>query len=94
MEGEGVLQIIDSALRHGLTEEDIRSAWNAVIEDSIVQIRHDKQPPHYMMIGILPNGATVELIAFSDGLDWYVFHAKTPLTASFKKEFKENGGRL
>ena len=94
MKGERVLQIIDSSLRHGLTEEDIRSAWNAVIEDSIVQIRHDKQPPHYMMIGILPNGATVELIAFSDGLDWYVFHTKTPLTASFKKEFKENGGRL
>ena len=62
--------------------------------DSIVRIRHDKQPPHYMMIGILQNGKTVELIAFSDGLDWYVFHAKTPLTAGFKKEFKENGGKL
>ena len=89
-----MLHIIDSALRHGLTEEELRSAWNAVIEDSIVHVRHDKQPSHYMMIGILPNGATVEMIAFSDGLDWYLFHAKTPLTAGFKKEFKENGGQL
>ena len=89
-----MLQIIDSALRHGLSEDEIRSAWESVIMDSIVRIRHDKQPPHYMMIGILQNGKTVELIAFSDGLDWYVFHAKTPLTAGFKKEFKENGGKL
>ena len=89
-----MLQIIDSALRHGLSEDEIRSAWETVIMDSIVRIRHDKQPPHYMMIGILQNGKTVELIAFSDGLDWYVFHAKTPLTAGFKKEFKENGGKL
>ena len=93
-EGVVVLRIIDSALRHNITEQEIRFAWNTIIESSIVQIRHEKQPPHYMRVGFLPSGAMVEFIAFSDGFDWYVFHAKSPLTAGFKKEFKENGGIL
>ena len=84
--------VYDSALKHGLSAEDIERAWNTVAQENIVRVRHEKHPPHYMGIGFLPNGKAIELIAFSDGIDWHVFHACSPLTARFKIEYRDNGG--
>lgn len=89
-----MLEILDSALRHGFSESELRGIWETVPEDSVVHVRHGKQPPHYMMVGTTVDGRIVELIAFTDGFDWYLFHAMTPMTPDFKKEYIENGGML
>lgn len=85
-----MVYVIESALRHGLSEAEVESAWENVFE--YVRCRHGKQPPHYMALGSLPGGRTVELVAFSTGFDWYVFHAMTPPTPGFMHEYRENGG--
>ena len=46
-----LLKIVDSALKHGFSEDDLREIWNTVPEGSVVRVRHVKQPPHYMMLG-------------------------------------------
>ncbi len=92
MFGDAVLKIIDSALKHGFTEEELREIWKTVPEESVVRIRHEKLPPHYMMIGFTKGGARVELIAYTEGRDWCLFHAYMPTTPGFKREYKKNGG--
>lgn len=89
-----MLRIIDSALRHGYTEETLKKIWETVPEDTVVRVRHDRMPPHYMMLGTAPTGETVELIAFTDGFDWFLFHAMPAASGSFAREYKMNGGRL
>lgn len=89
-----MLNIVDSALKHGFTEDELREIWNTVPEDSVVHVRHRKWPAHYMMIGFTEDNQRVELIAYTDGFDWWLFHAKTPPTAGFKREYIENGGIL
>lgn len=77
-----------SALRHGLSEADVAEAWEGVFE--YIRCKDGKLPPHYMALGSLADGRTVELVAYSDGLDWHVFHAMTPPQAGFMHEFKTN----
>lgn len=86
--------VLDSALKHGFSAEDIERAWSTIAQENAVRIRHEKYPPHYMGIGLLPSGRAIEMIAFSDGIDWYVFHACSPLTARFKMEYRDNGGAI
>ena len=64
-----MLRIVDSALRHGFSEDDLRRIWDTVPEDSVVRVRHAKQPPHYMMVGFAQDGCPVELVAYTDGFD-------------------------
>lgn len=85
-----MVYVIVSALKHGLSEDEVISAWENVFE--CVRCRHDRTPPHYMGLGMLANGMAVELIAFSTGFGWYVFHAMTPPTAGFMHEYRQNGG--
>lgn len=85
-----MVYVIESALKHGLSEGEVVSAWENVFE--YVRCRQDRMPPHYMGLSTLANGTTVELIAFSTGLDWYVFHAMTPPTQGFLHEYRQNGG--
>ena len=75
-----------SARKHGLTDEEVEYAWKNVFEYR--RVRQDKQPPHYMSIGTLPDGRTAEMVAYSTGLDWVVFHCMTPVTPGFLKEFR------
>lgn len=89
-----MLNILDSALKHGFSEDELRRIWDTVPEESVVRVRHAKQPPHYMMVGFTENGKPVELIAFTDGFDWWLFHALTPITPGFRKEYVENGRLL
>lgn len=83
------VHVLGSALKHGLTEDEIRHAWENVFE--YARYKSDKQPPHYMALGTLANGSTVELIAFSTGFDWYIFHALTPPTIGFMSLYKNAG---
>lgn len=89
-----MLNIVDSALRHGFSERELRRIWDTVPEESVVRVRHAKQPPHYMMVGFTESGRQVELIAYTDGFDWWLFHALTPPTPGFKKEYIKSGGIL
>lgn len=87
-----MIYVTESSLKHGFTEAEIIAAWNNVFEYR--RVRSDKHPPHYMALGFLPDGRTVELIAYSTGLDWVIFHAMTPPTPGFMHEYRMNGGRL
>jgi hypothetical protein len=89
-----LLKIVDSALKHGFSEDDLREIWNTVPEGSVVRVRHVKQPPHHMMLGFARDGRQVELIAYTDGFDWWLFHAQSPITSGFKKEYFGNGGTI
>lgn len=89
-----MLNIVDSALKHGFTDGELRRIWDTVPEDSVVRVRHSKQPPHYMMVGYTGQGRPVELIAYTDGFDWWLFHAYTPITSGFRREYVRNGGFL
>lgn len=53
-------------------------------------VRRDKWPPHYMAFGRIGN-RDVEMIAYSTGSRFIIFHAKSPVGAKFKREYKENG---
>lgn len=88
------IKVLPSALRHGLGEGEIKHAWLCMRWCDPIRIRHEKQPPHYMAIGFLPDGRTIEMVAFSDGIDWFVFHAMAPVAPSFRSEYLENGGLL
>lgn len=84
----------DSALKHGFTEDEIRAAWDSALKiESFVRVRFDKQPPHYMAVGYVGE-RKVELISYSDGRAWHVFHADSPLSGGFKKEYEKSGGML
>lgn len=89
-----MLHVIESATKHGFSEPELREIWETVPEESVVRVRHAKMPPHYMMVGYTERGLPVELIAFTDGFDWWLFHALTPPSAGFKKEYSRNGGEL
>ena len=89
-----MLYIIDSALKHGFSEGELRAIWENVSQDSVVRVRHNKQPSHYMMLGRTKNNQLVELIAYTNGFDWFLFHAQTPPTTGFKQEYFRNGGIL
>ena len=82
--------VLESAMKHGMSEDDVRTAWENVQEYRTLTERG--WPPHYMAVGFLSNGKSVELIAYSEGLDWFVFHAMSPVTGNFKRLY-EKGGR-
>ena len=86
-----MIVVHNSALKHGLTEEDVKSAWIGVQEYR--RIKQDKYPPHYMAVGFLSNGKSVEMVAYSDGLDWHVFHAMSPITGNFKRVYEKEAGK-
>ena len=91
---EPSIVIYDCALKHGFTEDEIREAWESAVKtQSFVRVGFDKQPPHYMAVGFVGD-RKVELIAFSEGLVWKVFHARLAFTGGFKNEYREGGGLI
>lgn len=73
------------ALKHGLSKDEIRYAW----ESSIVcrQRNGENDPIIWIVLGVLPNGRMAEMVAFEDEMGvWHVFHAMTPPTKKFLKE--------
>lgn len=81
--------VLESALKHGLSEDDVRNAWENVQEYRTLEERG--WPPHYMAIGFLQNGRSVEMIAYSEDLNWFIFHAMCPVTSNFKRIYEKGG---
>lgn len=78
--------IIDPhALKHGLTEEEVRFAWDTPIVCR--QRSGENDPPIWIAIGMLQDGRLAELVALEDNQGrWHVFHAFVPPTKKFLKE--------
>ena len=53
-------EIHPNALKH-LSEAEVRQAWNAVAKS--IQRCGTQEPPRWLMVGWLPDGREVELIA-------------------------------
>jgi hypothetical protein len=84
--------VLPHALRHGLGEEEIIYAWNSLIRCR--QRQSKDEPPRWIAIGTLPDGRTVEMVAFESlAGEWCVFHALTPPTVKFIKELGLKGGK-
>lgn len=81
-----LIAIHPNALKHGLTEEGIRHAWDNAFE----WIRRDRDDGliDYVFIGPDAKGRLLELLArYSESLGGYIcFHAFTPPTKKIMKE--------
>ncbi len=65
------------ALKHGLSEEEVRHAWCTPI--ACRQRGGECDPPTWVAIGVLPDGRMAELVALEDSQGrWHVFHAMVP----------------
>ena len=84
-----MIVVLESAKKHGLSEDEVRAAWEHVQEYR--SLGDNRWPPHYMGIGFLPNGRSVEMIAYSENLNWFVFHAMCPVTGNFKRIYNQGG---
>jgi hypothetical protein len=83
--------VLPHALKHGLTEREIVYAWESAIKCR--QRQSKDEPPRWIAIGFLPNGAFAELVAIQDiNAYWNIFHAMTPPTKKFLKELEIRGG--
>lgn len=72
-------------LKHGLTEDEIRQAWDTPI--ACRQRNREDDPPIWIAIGVLPDGRMAELIALENSSgQWVVLHAMTPPTKKFMRE--------
>ena len=65
------------ALKHGLSEEEVRHAWCTPI--ACRQRGGECDPPTWVAIGVLPDERMAELVALEDSQGrWHVFHAMVP----------------
>ena len=79
-----------SALKHGLTEEEIATAFEQSVK---FKNRDSNRNGAFvrMVIGVLPNGKTCELIGFFSTMDEFVvFHALSPARKSFISEVERS----
>lgn len=76
-------EIHPNALKH-LSREEVLAAWDSVAKS--IQRTSDDEPPRWLMIGWLPSGASVELIAVETTFGWLVIHAMSPVQKKFKDE--------
>lgn len=73
------------ALKHGLTAEEVKYAWENPI--ACRARKGEDDPPIYIAIGVLPDGRMAELVGLeTDRGTWLVFHAMVPPTKKFLKE--------
>jgi len=83
-------EIHPNALKH-LSRDEVLAAWNSVVKS--IQRISDDEPPRWLMIGWLPNGSSVELIAVETALGWLVIHAMSPVQKKFKEEIERTERR-
>ena len=84
-----MVDVTESALKHGFSEAEIKTAWMAA-QGSWRMVRRNKWPAHYMAFGRIDN-RDVEMITYSTGNGFVVFHVKSPVGSKFKKEYDGNG---
>lgn len=76
-------EIHENALKH-LTREEVLEAWYSVTK--CIQRQSKQEPPRWLCIGWLPNGASVEIVAVETITGWLVIHAKSPVQRKFVEE--------
>lgn len=82
----------DSAFKHGLTEEEIISAWdNCFLTKTRVNMEAGNE--QIMGVGTAYNGKIVEMVALARFDRYIVFHALTPPTQKFMAALGVNGRR-
>lgn len=74
---DDIVEIGWSALKHGLSEEDVLHAWR----HAFAELRDSREGSVHLAVGPDQGGRLVEVIAErrADG-SWYLFHAMTPPT--------------
>lgn len=80
-----IVDIAEHALKHGLSEFEIRYAWENFL------IRQNRETPfedHVVSIGVLPSGDLVQMVAVATEQGTLVYHAMKPPT---KKVLSELG---
>lgn len=82
---EDVVLIMDRALKHGLSEEQVRRAWDNHI-DTVLRIERDDGYVDYKTIGFSDEGHVIELTARLKPFGFLIYHANTPPTARAYKE--------
>ena len=78
-------EIHPNALKH-LDRDDVLYAWSSVTK--CIQRASDDEPPRWLCVGWLPNGASVELIAVETMTGWLIIHAMSPVQRKFAEEIR------
>lgn len=81
------IKILDSALKHHLTEDEVKFASQNIVCD---KAKNKNGNIVHLAVGILPNGKTCELIYFVEHFEEVVvFHAMSPAKNNFVKEVQK-----
>ena len=82
--------VIESALEHGYSEEDVHCAWCNNLDDA----RHMERNNVHVRVGIDTHGRVIEMLGEWDERrqTWVVFHAMAPRIGLLNM-FGKNGGR-
>ena len=75
-----------NATKH-LSREEVLAAWHSVVKS--LRRESDDEPPRWLMIGWLPNGASVELVAVETATGWLVIHAVSPVQRKYAVEIEQ-----
>lgn len=79
-----------NAKKH-LSEEEVLQAWDSVVKS--IMRESDDEPPRWLMVGWLPDGRDVELVAVELSTGWLVIHAKSPVEKKFRQEIERTERR-
>ena len=71
------------AFKHGLTEEQIRFAWDNFVRK---QHRNVPQEDEIIAVGYDREGSFIEIVAINGAAGVLVYHATVPPTSKFLKE--------
>lgn len=84
------VELHPNACKH-LSEEQVLQAWDSVTK-SMQRLSND-EPPRWLCIGWLPNGASVEIVAVEKKNGWLIIHANTPVQKKFSAEIERTERR-
>ena len=76
-------QIHRNALKH-LTRDQVIEAWFSVTK--CIRRESDDEPPRWLLVGWLPSGVSVEMVAVELVTGWLVIHAMSPAQRKFLAE--------
>ncbi|OUN45199.1 hypothetical protein B5G20_10025 [Collinsella sp. An7] len=79
-----------NALKH-LSRDEVLEAFASVTKS--IQRASDDEPPRWLMVGFLANGADVELIAVETVSGWLIIHAMSPVQKKFSDEIERTERR-
>lgn len=74
-----------NATKH-LSREGVLAAWHSVMKS--IRRESDDEPPRWLMVGWLPSGISVELVAVEMVTGWLVIHAVSPVQKKFAEEIE------